>query len=97
MSRIMPSLGLSNRVNWAEARLSRRGAYPHRYLVQSHAQDELAIAPAMSDRQKRPHAVGAHLTTFRLICSTTSSGKACSECLPDAWGQATKRFCHWLA
>ncbi len=42
----------------AQARLSRRRAYPYRHLVRSHAQDQ-------------PHGVCTHLTIFRLTSPPT--------------------------
>ena len=41
--------GVVARLTRAEPRLSRRGARPSRYLVWSHAQDELVIACPMTD------------------------------------------------
>ena len=58
MSLIMPSRGLS--VPLTEARLSRRRAYPNRYLVRLHSQHELVVARAPAGRQQELHRVGAH-------------------------------------
>ena len=60
MSRIMPSLGTVPRVTFTQPRLPRRCAYPYRYRVRFHSQDELVVACASTDRQQQLQRVGAH-------------------------------------
>ena len=56
-----------------------------RFLIWSHAQDEIVIARAMTDRQEQPPGVGTHLTILRLICYIDTHPAGAAAQAPDVF------------